>query len=50
MSALGTKRTYRVALHMSAFGSKADLVSSPNACRTYVQLLNSSFIAADRTS
>ena len=24
-SAFGTKRTYRVALHMSAFGSKADI-------------------------
>ena len=24
MSAIGTKRTYRVALHMSAFGAKAD--------------------------
>jgi hypothetical protein len=25
MSALGTKRTCRVALHMSAFGGKADM-------------------------
>jgi len=25
MSAIGTKRTYRVALHMSAFGGKADI-------------------------
>ena len=25
MSAIGTKRTYRVALHMSAFGGKADM-------------------------
>jgi hypothetical protein len=25
MSAFGTKRTYRVALHMSAFGGKADM-------------------------
>ena len=25
MSAFGTKRTYRVALHMSAFGGKADI-------------------------
>ena len=24
MAAIGTKRTYRVALHMSAFGAKAD--------------------------
>jgi hypothetical protein len=24
MSAIGTKRTYRVALHMSALGGKAD--------------------------
>ena len=27
MSAIGTKRTYRVALHMSAFGGKADMTS-----------------------
>jgi hypothetical protein len=26
MSAYGTKRTYQVALHMSAFGGKADMV------------------------
>ena len=25
MSAIGTKRTYRVAAHMSAFGGKADI-------------------------
>ena len=25
MSAIGTKRTYRVAPHMSAFGAKADM-------------------------
>jgi hypothetical protein len=25
MSAIGTKRIYRVALHMSAFGGKADI-------------------------
>jgi hypothetical protein len=25
MSAIGTKRTYRVALHMSAFEGKADM-------------------------
>ena len=25
ISAIGTKRTYRVALHMSAFGGKADM-------------------------
>ena len=25
MSAIGTKRTYRVALHMSALGGKADI-------------------------
>jgi hypothetical protein len=25
MSAIGTKRTYRVALHMSAIGGKADM-------------------------
>ena len=25
MSAIGTKRTYQVALHMSAFGGKADI-------------------------
>ena len=25
MSAIGTKRTYLVALHMSAFGGKADM-------------------------
>ena len=26
MSAIGTKQTYRVALHMSAFGGKADIL------------------------
>ena len=26
MSAIGTKRTYRVALHMSAFGGKVDII------------------------
>ena len=29
MSAIGTKRTCRVALHMSAFGGKADMVQRP---------------------
>ena len=29
MSAIGTKRTYRVALHMSAFGGKADIAAVP---------------------
>jgi hypothetical protein len=38
MSAIGTKRTYRVALHMSAFGGKADIaemstVVNPNRLR-----------------
>ena len=28
MSAIGTKRTCRVALHMSAFGGKADIAIS----------------------
>ena len=28
MSGSGTKRTYRVALHMSAFGGKADMASA----------------------
>ena len=33
MSAIGTKRTCRVALHMSAFGGKADMASaSQNVC------------------
>ena len=32
MSAFGTKRTYRVAAHMSAFGGKADMaIASPVA-------------------
>ena len=26
MSAIGTKRTYRVAVHMSAFGGEADIL------------------------
>ena len=31
--AYGTKRTYRVALHMSAFGGKADMaLASQNIC------------------
>ena len=29
MSAFGTKRTCRVALHMSAFGSEADISQAP---------------------
>ena len=29
MSAIGTKRTCRVALHMSAFGGKADITPTP---------------------
>jgi len=34
MSAIGTKRTYRVALHMSAFGGKADMTAeAPIAAR-----------------
>jgi hypothetical protein len=33
MSASGTKRTYRVALHMSAFGGKADMTfCGANVC------------------
>ena len=33
MSAIGTKRTSLVALHMSAFGDKADIApASQNAC------------------
>ena len=33
MSAIGTKRTYRVALHMSAFGGKADIgYCTANVC------------------
>ena len=32
MSVIGTKRTYRVALHMSAFGGKADTGSGHSAC------------------
>ena len=27
MSAIGTKRTYRVALHLPAFGGKADIAT-----------------------
>ena len=30
MSAIGTKQTYRVALHMSAFGGKADMPFAPH--------------------
>ena len=33
MSAIGTKRTLRVALHMSAFGGKADMeLCTANVC------------------
>ena len=38
MSAIGTKRTYRVALHMSAFGGKADMPF----CTAYVPLMTQS--------
>ncbi len=34
MSAFGTKRTLRIALHMSAFGGKADIP----VCTAYVGL------------
>jgi hypothetical protein len=34
MSAIGTKRTHRVALHMSAFGGKADMARTcPSSIR-----------------
>ena len=32
MSAIGTKRTYRAALHMSAFGGKADIDANMTKC------------------
>ena len=38
MSAIGTKRTYRVALHMSAFEGKADMPF----CTAYVRFLTQS--------
>jgi hypothetical protein len=31
-SAIGTKRTYRVALHMSAIGGKADMARTSPDC------------------
>jgi hypothetical protein len=42
MSAIGTKRTYRVALHMSAFGGKADI--GPGSAST----LNRESVTAER--
>ena len=33
MSAIGTKRTYRVAPHMSAFGGKADMARAMQNAR-----------------
>jgi len=37
MSAIGTKRTWTNALHMSAFGGKADLASaSQNVCLDHI--------------
>ena len=33
MSAIGTKRTSAIAQHMSAFGGRADNMSSPNVSR-----------------
>ena len=33
MSAIGTKRTCRVALHMSAIGGKADIAPAPQNVR-----------------
>ena len=35
MSAIGTKRTYRVALQMSAFGGKADILDRHAAIDSY---------------
>ena len=32
MSAIGTKRTWAVALHMSAFGGKADIQFGRTGC------------------
>jgi hypothetical protein len=37
MSAIGTKRTYRVALHMSAFGGKADMAPDLLRCPLMTQ-------------
>ena len=34
MSAIGAKRTWPIALHMSAFGGKADKISRNNGRRT----------------
>ncbi|MGA7580302.1 MAG: hypothetical protein WBW59_03240, partial [Pseudolabrys sp.] len=34
MSAIGTKRTCRVALHMSAFGGKADIAVQTRGCQS----------------
>ena len=43
MSAIGTKQTCRVALHMSAFGGKADMPS----CTAHVCFLTQSGHVAD---
>ena len=37
MSAIGTKRTYQVALHMSAFGGKADITIKRLKCLLLTQ-------------
>ena len=37
MSAIGTKRTYQVALHMSAFGGKADMTRLRCTCPLLTQ-------------
>ena len=39
MSAIGTKRTYRVALHMSAFGGKADIAVGRVSSETHPDAL-----------
>jgi hypothetical protein len=39
MSAFGTKRTCRVALHESAFGRKADIVSKKYDLKLFLQFV-----------
>jgi hypothetical protein len=47
MSAIGTKRTCRVALHMSAYGGKAYIVSALNS-RAQLYLIGLSVVAGYR--
>ena len=48
MSAIGTKRTCRIAPQMSAFGGKADIVGPERQCPLLTQSGHSIFLSLDK--